>query len=359
MVTRILNICGLFLGPEEVLTLPGEANPAGYWENQPFVRLNEAILEAIGGAWDVLPEASPGWERSNRLAEHRAQAKELLAAFSGREPWGWKDPRNSLTLPFWKAIIPGLSIVVVVRSPISVSRSLKKRGSSSARFGLGLWSEYYRRLMDASDGLRRVVTHYDSYFFDAESEVRRVTEALGLQWSPDDIVEASRTARPSLRHHLGRAEEPLPVEIATRYDELCAASGSVYASSLVESQATPGRAAEPPRPPDRESELLRLRSDRDRYRLEIVKLSDMQERDRARIAELSENQARYRGEIEKLRALRERERRRIADLTAAFERCRAKLAVLPTPAEEEAQPKLKTPSDRAGFDSAAEPGSLK
>ena len=30
--------------------------------------------------------------------------------------WGWKDQRNSLTLPFWEDLLPGLKTVIVVRA---------------------------------------------------------------------------------------------------------------------------------------------------------------------------------------------------------------------------------------------------
>ena len=41
--------------------------------------------------------------------------------------WGWKDPRNIFTLPFWITLFPASKIVIVKRHPYDVSMSLIKR----------------------------------------------------------------------------------------------------------------------------------------------------------------------------------------------------------------------------------------
>ena len=86
---------------------PSSANPAGHWESLPIAEINDEILARLGGTWAKPPELAPGWERSSELAALRQQARELIEAdFSGSDVWGFKDPRNSLTLPFWQGILP-------------------------------------------------------------------------------------------------------------------------------------------------------------------------------------------------------------------------------------------------------------
>ena len=41
--------------------------------------------------------------------------------------WGWKDPRNIFTIPFWMDIFPDSKIVIVLRHPFDVVNSLIKR----------------------------------------------------------------------------------------------------------------------------------------------------------------------------------------------------------------------------------------
>ena len=55
MLTRLLQTCGLYLGPEDEL-MPAQAdNPDGFWEHLEFVALNDELLNALGGAWDLPP----------------------------------------------------------------------------------------------------------------------------------------------------------------------------------------------------------------------------------------------------------------------------------------------------------------
>jgi len=47
--------------------------------------------------------------------------------FSMSQAWGWKDPRNTFTLPFWLDIFPQAKIVHIVRHGVDVGLSLQKR----------------------------------------------------------------------------------------------------------------------------------------------------------------------------------------------------------------------------------------
>jgi hypothetical protein len=43
------------------------------------------------------------------------------------EPWGWKDPRNTYTLPFWLDLFPDARVVHVYRHGVDVAASLHQR----------------------------------------------------------------------------------------------------------------------------------------------------------------------------------------------------------------------------------------
>ena len=42
-------------------------------------------------------------------------------------PWGWKDPRNTFTLPFWLDIFPGAKVIHIYRHPLDIINSLRTR----------------------------------------------------------------------------------------------------------------------------------------------------------------------------------------------------------------------------------------
>ena len=238
MVTRLLNLCGLSLGPAGDLLQAAPDNPKGFWESRSLVFVNDDLLAEHGGGWDLLPQMSSGWEAA-AASDPRlgGRARDLLnvLAESG-ELWGWKDPRNSVTMPFWRALNPDLRTVVCLRNPLEVAASLQKRGHSSLQFGLHLWLGYNRNLLDNTGSEDRVVTHYDSYFRDPVAELSRVGAWVGLPVDATTVHRACATTDLSLRHARGTIaqlyEVRAPQEVIDTYVELCREAGPVYAPVL-------------------------------------------------------------------------------------------------------------------------------
>ena len=44
-----------------------------------------------------------------------------------KNQWGWKDPRNIFTLPFWLKLFPKSKVIIIIRHPIDVVNSLLDR----------------------------------------------------------------------------------------------------------------------------------------------------------------------------------------------------------------------------------------
>jgi len=232
MVARLLNLCGLYLGPEEELVKPGFDNPEGFWENNRFMAINEELLVQLGGDWDYPPEPSEGWEAKPEIVRFKEMAVELAGSFHGHEPWGWKDPRNCLTFSFWKSLFPGMKVVICIRNPLDVAESLKRRNYNSSTFGLRLWLTYNQYLLAFTKSDQRIITHYDSYFINPESELDRVLSFLGLDASRETIERVSKTVSFSLRHHRSTMQDlqkaGVPPEIMKLYMQLSAEAGPVY-----------------------------------------------------------------------------------------------------------------------------------
>jgi hypothetical protein len=200
MVARILFECGVYLGEPTELLPPGEGNVAGHFEHQEFVQLNDEVLATLGGAWDVVPPRYAVW-RPRRLGPLRQRAAALVARMRQRAPWGWKDPRTSLTLPFWLDVVPELMLVVCVRDVVAVAHSLLVRDHSSELFGMRIWKAYNRRVLAASPHRRTLVTQYESYFDDPGREIGRLVGFLGLEADQETVSRAAATIERSLRHH--------------------------------------------------------------------------------------------------------------------------------------------------------------
>jgi len=197
MLTRLLHACGLYLGPESALMPPQADNPEGFWEHLGFVAVNDELLHELGGAWDLPPKADENFS-DPRLDPLRIKARLLIEGFDSAGVWGWKDPRNSLTLPFWHDVLPGLKTLIVVRNPLEVAHSMRERNGTSYSFGLRLWEIYNRRVIEAVGEKDRLVTHYDSFFKDAESELRRIARFAGL---PDTEIGNAAALVSGRRRH--------------------------------------------------------------------------------------------------------------------------------------------------------------
>jgi hypothetical protein len=240
LVTQLLHRCGLHLGPPGDLMPPAIDNTDGYWENLKFVRLNERLLAASGGTWFAPPVTL------RPTPAITADAKSILAEFEGREPWGWKDPRNAVALPFWKSLLPSMKVLVCVRHPAETAASLaasalmprtwpfywsvtrpgspialrhgaagfvdrvwgaaratmstETRRALIAEVGLEIWRVYNTRILEATTPAHRLVTHYDATLTQPRQELERILAFAGMDVSSAVLEDATRVVSPGLRH---------------------------------------------------------------------------------------------------------------------------------------------------------------
>jgi hypothetical protein len=185
LTMRLLHLLGVEIGPPEDLLAPGEAdNPRGSWEPRWMVELNDEILDKLGTVWwHPLPAAS-GWERSPDFDELRERARGLLKEKFGAAPlWGWKDPRTTLTLPFWKDLVPDAKYVICLRNPADAISSIQRLPDPELSIGAwgDLWLEYTARALRETRGCPRALVFYEDFFRDAQGQVAAMASLLGLQ----------------------------------------------------------------------------------------------------------------------------------------------------------------------------------
>ncbi|MFN8420163.1 MAG: hypothetical protein U0528_13120 [Anaerolineae bacterium] len=230
MITRLLNICGLHLGDYADLIPAQPENPEGYWENRNFVLLNDDLLTARRASWDQPPAVSVGWSENPEFAPLYHRARGLLHTLQDHDHWGWKDPRNCLTLEFWKTQLPQLKTLICLRNPLEIAASLISRGFSFSD-ALALCLHYFDHLALALNSTPAVITHYDSYFYDPCAELERVTQLLGIPSSKAQIEEAAKSVSVALHRQVTPsqiASAVLPVNVAQHYHAFCLEAGTVY-----------------------------------------------------------------------------------------------------------------------------------
>jgi len=244
LIARMLAMCGLDLGPAEQHLPPQADNPEGFFEHRAFVDLNERLLAKLGGIWREPPQTSPGWENDPALDELLAEAQSLPAQYGLSEPWGWKDPRNSLTMPLWRRAWPDLHVVVCVRHPLETAYSLLERDHLPIDVGLSLWTKYFRQVVSDVPAECRTVVHYGAFFERPEDEIRRLLGRLGLEVGQEQLAAACGCVSKKMRHsRLGDAALRVlgaDAELIDLYTTLCVEAGF---DSTIDSESLSGEAA--------------------------------------------------------------------------------------------------------------------
>lgn len=212
MISRMLEELGLFVGKRKT-----NDNEAVF-----FLRLNEWLLHQSNGAWDhpepirdLLRHAEVRGLAADYIA--RTMKSPSVADYLGWRnymryatprgmdtPWGWKDPRNTYTLPLWLDLFPGARVVHIYRNGVDIASSLRtrenKRIASSLRSydrrkPLYLLRPKRGRLMGSvmCTDLERAFELWLSYVTEATVHVRRLGDrALELRYE-DFLMEPQRS----------------------------------------------------------------------------------------------------------------------------------------------------------------------
>jgi len=211
-VTRCINLLGVSLGPAHELLTPNAWNPRGYWENRRLSRLNDQILAAWGGTWYSPPRLAQRWPVDERLVGIRRRARAAIRRVFGTAPWAWKDPRTSLTLPFWRELLkPPICVVLAWRHPVETCLSLSRIHDLPMALCAKLWVHYNRAALQNAFGLPAFIVSYDRLLNDPAGVVDRLAKFLGrhgVDVSEGTPESVAASLAPSLRHYSHAATSP-------------------------------------------------------------------------------------------------------------------------------------------------------
>ena len=145
LVASWLERCGLDLGDEYFEATYG--NPRGHFEDLIFVDFHKQILKRQGLDFVI----APGKEL-NVSAQETREAYAMLRERGGRPQWGWKDPRTSLFLDFWRARLLQLRVLGLYRPYNAVvyslmRRDLKQPAGSFKKVFLPIWHQHGNRIL--------------------------------------------------------------------------------------------------------------------------------------------------------------------------------------------------------------------
>ncbi len=151
-------------------------------------------------------------------------------------PWGWKDPRNTYTLPFWLDLFPEAKVIHIYRHPLDIANSLvtrRKRGlsrlkeryksfkpfywyylmhkfilknrvfvdvrGSTLEQSFSIWEEYLAEARSHVETLseRAIEIKYEDFLEQPVNILKSVSEFCGLGATQDKIEEVASSANKS------------------------------------------------------------------------------------------------------------------------------------------------------------------
>lgn len=131
LLSSYLLAAGIQMG--EKLIGPAQGNLRGHFEDEDFVALHDEILRH---------NRSSIFTPARNLKVDKNEEARARALFEGRKAasrhWGWKDPRSTLFLEFWRRLAPDTRFVCLYREPTLVVDSLVRR-STDRRLKLMPW----------------------------------------------------------------------------------------------------------------------------------------------------------------------------------------------------------------------------
>jgi glycosyltransferase involved in cell wall biosynthesis len=268
-LTSILEGLGIFMGAKQ-----DENNEAFF-----FIRLNTWLLAQAGVSFSNPEAFGDMLEDEGFRASMRAQARARLRSRGatgylgwrrvwhypslGRfdQPWGWKDPRNTFTLPLWLDLFPDARVIALHRHGVDVAASLwsQQQGRHRLRFlasaaarrrfhlptivhdlrvgrrterriprvtrfdsveeGLTMWETYVKEVRRQVDSLgeQALEIRFEDLVAEPERHIRLLAEFCSRP-APDDVVAKLAAAAQPARA-LAHSRDPQLRELASRSEE--------------------------------------------------------------------------------------------------------------------------------------------
>lgn len=153
LTTRILRDLGIYMGR--------------FWmindEAINFQMLNRRIFAVAGGRWSEVEPVIEALDSPDFMEQQAAMLRQVLYKswrlryselgtlgslehhlwryIVQREcsPWGWKDPRTTITFPVWLRIFPQARVVHILRNGIDVAISTNRRTRRYQQEGIPWW----------------------------------------------------------------------------------------------------------------------------------------------------------------------------------------------------------------------------
>ena len=182
-------------------------NPLGFFESERLVEINDALLQNLGCQWDRPPLLPACWDQPplfDALQPHRSR----LSAYALERSWVDKDPRLCITYPaYLHILLCRIPLVVALREPLAVAKSLHARNGFSLNRGLVLWWNYNHHIASQLCTKDLLILYSELLALDEQALQQRLGPFLELHDHSRPTEDQARALITTLiRRELNRSE---------------------------------------------------------------------------------------------------------------------------------------------------------
>lgn len=234
LTAHFIHSMGFHVSPNQLRT--DSFNAKGYWEDRDVVETNALLLRTLGGSWrqPVLAAAEQDWIIRQNLRLLQFKIGGIMRKYPSEGGWVIKDPRLSLTLPYWLPFMQDPRFVMCVRNPVAVAQSLVRRNGMPLAEGLRLWHQYTWQPPKHTRGYPTAIVHYEQYFQDrSRHNAKKLANFLGLT---DPDLPATSPVEHRLRHNVPENSTVSEAEVGDTIQRFYAAlrDGSMSVDKMAE-----------------------------------------------------------------------------------------------------------------------------
>ena len=210
MVAGTLAKAGYFMGDN--LYPPRDSNPKGFFED-PFINgVNEKILAKVHiGIFEKIRRLSKGtrlgkcqrWLEVLPVEAHIPSSKDIekkIITAVTHEPFCFKDPRFSYTLPVWRPFLQDTVFICIFREPGITALSIVKECTQTKylqsvnmtfELGLDVWFHMYNHILQRHMHQGEwLFLHYDQVTScEGISRIEALTKAVADRSFPDNKLQ--------------------------------------------------------------------------------------------------------------------------------------------------------------------------
>lgn len=180
MITHILEQFGCFIGRDDEILAPAPDNPKGFYERLDVKELNDWVLRELGYKWNRLANFSLAEVNLELKDEFFRRINKIFQSIDDGKPIVFKDPRICLILELWQEAIEIDHLIIVIRNPVHIAASLRRRNGMEIIHSLFLWEKYMQLMLSQIRTIPFTILNYSEFIKSPFSSINSLLQRINI-----------------------------------------------------------------------------------------------------------------------------------------------------------------------------------